>query len=104
MAVGVGILVVFPIGNTKEGGKSPSGRRSGVRAAGAGAAGSWLRGAASAGECKNSRFKNSANLQGLFMWHLGLRSAELVNSLPPAQWKVSLCQTVIFCVQRVRTA
>lgn len=29
MAVGVGILVVFPIGNTKEGGKSPCGRRSG---------------------------------------------------------------------------
>lgn len=70
-----------------------------VRTAGAGAAGSWLRGAASGGEFKTSRFKNSANLQGLFIGHLGL-----VNSLPLAQWKVSLCQTIIFCVQRVCTA
>lgn len=31
MAVGVGILVVFPRGNTKEGGKSPCGRGSGER-------------------------------------------------------------------------
>lgn len=44
MAVGVGILVVFPIGNTKEGGKSPCGRLSGARTAGTGA------GAAGGGE------------------------------------------------------